>query len=91
MTEQTQTEKTVVRTKPWSRIETLSLAKGVKVPAGYTPAYYRKRASLAVLRSKDNTHYLVFNTQTGQSLQVSNTKEASKAMSKIRRGELTLA
>ena len=92
MTTETQaTDKSTVRTKPWSRVETLSLGKGIKVPAGYIPAYYRKRASLAVLRSKDNTHYLIFQTQTGQSLRVANTKEASKAMSSIRKGELALS
>ena len=80
-------KKVVVRAKPYSRTEVLpDLPRGVKLPKGYTPAYFRKRKSLAVLRAADRSHYLVFNTATGQSLQVTSTEEASKTMSAIRRG-----
>lgn len=76
------------RAKPGTRVESLpALAKGVKLPKGYTPAYFRKRKSLAVLRAVNSEHYLVFNINTGENIQVSSTKEASKTMSAIRRGE----
>jgi len=79
--------KATLRAKPGTRVETLpALARGVKLPAGYTPAYFRKRKTLAVLRAVDSSHYLIFNTTTGEKLQVSDTKEASKTMSAIRRG-----
>jgi hypothetical protein len=79
--------KAPLRAKPGTRVETLpALARGVKLPAGYTPAYFRKRKTLAVLRAVDSSHYLIFNTTTGEKLQVSDTKEASKTMSAIRRG-----
>jgi hypothetical protein len=67
-----------------TRTEALpALAKGVKLPAGYVPAYFRKRNSLAVLRSKTDRAYLVFDISTGFSREVKNTKEASILMSKI--------
>lgn len=87
MAKTTTMKKVVVRAKPYSRTEVLpDLPRGVKLPKGYTAAYFRKRKSLAVLRAADRSHYLVFNTATGQSLQVSSTEEASKTMSAIRRG-----
>ena len=79
--------KAPLRAKPGTRTETLpALARGVKLPAGYTPAYFRKRKTLAVLRADDSSHYLIFNTTTGEKMQVSDTKEASVTMSAIRRG-----
>lgn len=79
--------KPVLRAKPGTRVETLpALARGIKLPTGYTPAYFRKRKTLAVLRAVDSSHYLIFNTSTGEKMQVSDTKEASKTMSAIRRG-----
>jgi hypothetical protein len=70
------------RTKPGTRVETLPpLKRGVKLPNGYTPAYFRKRKTLAVLRAVDSAHYLVFNTSTGEKMQVASTKEASRFMS----------
>lgn len=81
------TGKKLVRVKPYTRTEQLpQLAKGVKLPKNYEPAYFRKRKTLAVLRALDKTHYLVFDTNTGKSIQVANTKEASQTMSAIRRG-----
>jgi hypothetical protein len=62
------------------------LSRGVKLPSGYTPAYFRKRKTLAVLRAVNSSHYLVFNTSTGDKLQVASTKEASRFMSQIRKG-----
>jgi len=86
------TKKVVVQTKPYTRVETLpALPKGVKLPSGYEPAYFRKRKTLAVLRAKDRSHYLVFNTSTGDKFQVPNTKEASKFMSDVRRGVRSFA
>ena len=75
------------RTKPGTRVETLPpLSRGVKLPSGYTPAYFRKRKTLAVLRAVNSSHYLVFNTSTGEKLQVASTKEASRFMSQVRKG-----
>ena len=80
--------KSPARAKPGTRVEQLpSLARGVKLPNGYTPAYFRKRKTLAVLRAVDSSHYLIFNTTTGEKMQVPNTKEASQTMSAIRRGQ----
>lgn len=77
----------VMRAKPNTRTEKLpSLSRGVKLPKGYTPAYFRKRKTLAVLRAVDSSHYLIFNTSTGEQMQVGSTKEASQTMSAIRRG-----
>lgn len=78
---------TTRRARPGTRVETLpALTRGVKLPKGYTPAYFRKRKTLAVLRPTDSSHYLIFNTSTGEQLQVASTKEASQLMSEIRRG-----
>lgn len=86
------TKKKLVRVKPYTRTEPLpELAEGVKLPTGYTPAYFRRRKTLAVLRAVDCTHYLVFDINTGKSVQVANTKEASQTMAAIRRGEKSLA
>lgn len=75
------------RAKPGTRVESLpALSRGVKLPKGYTPAYFRKRKTLAVLRPADSSHYLIFNTSTGEQVQVASTKEASQLMSEIRRG-----
>ena len=85
-------KKKLVRVKPYTRIEQLPLlAKGVKLPKNYEAAYFRKRKTLAVLRALDKTHYLVFDTNTGKSIQVANTKEASQTMSAIRRGSKSFA
>jgi hypothetical protein len=76
-----------LRTKPYTRVEKLpELPKGVKLPSGYEPAYYRKRKTLAVLRAANRSHYLIFDTKTGKKFQVATTKEASVLMSEIRRG-----
>lgn len=81
------TKKKLVRVKPYTRTESLpELGKGVKLPKNYEPAYFRKRKTLAVLRAVDKTHYLVFDTSTGKSIQVASTKEASQTMSAIRKG-----
>lgn len=80
--------KTPSRAKPGTRTEKLpDLPRGVKLPAGYTPAYFRKRKTLAVLRAVNSEHYLIFNTSTGEKIQVTTTKEASQLMSAIRKGE----
>ena len=81
------TKKKLVRVKPYTRIENLpTLGEGVEIPGGYVPAYFRKRKMLAVLRSTDRTHYLVFDMNTGDQLRVATCSEASATMSEIRRG-----
>jgi hypothetical protein len=91
VTEPTATKKKLVRVKPYTRTEDLpELAEGVTLPEGYVPAYFRKRKTLAVLRSVDRTHYLVFDTSTGNKMRVTSCKEASATMSEIRRGIKTL-
>jgi hypothetical protein len=86
------TKKVLVQTKPYTRVELLpALPKGVKLPSGYEPAYYRKRKTLAVLRATNRSHYLVFDTSTGKKIQVANTKEASVLMSELRRGTKSFA
>jgi hypothetical protein len=88
MTEVTAT----TRFKPGSRYEELpELGAGVSLPAGYTPAYCRRRAKLAVLRADDRTHYLVFSLKTGASVQVDDTKQACTLMKQIAKGQFTLA
>jgi hypothetical protein len=90
-TKPTATKKKLVRVKPYTRTEQLpELGKGVKLPTGYEPAYFRKRKTLAVLRAVDKTGYIVFDVSTGNSIKVLTTKEASQTMSAIRRGEKTL-
>lgn len=85
-------KKVLVQTKPYTRVETLpTLPKGVKLPSGYEPAYFRKRKTLAVLRAANRSHYLVFDISTGMKTQVANTKEASILMSELRRGKKKLA
>lgn len=88
----TATKKKLVRVKPYTRTESLpELGKGVRMPKNYEPAYFRKRKTLAVLRAVNKTHYLVFDTNTGKSIQVANTKEASQTMSAIRKGTKSFA
>jgi len=88
----TATKKVLVQTKPYTRVESLpALPKGVKLPSGYEPAYYRKRNTLAVLRAANRSHYLVFNISTGKKTQVANTKEASMLMSELNRGKKSSA
>jgi len=88
----TATKKVLVQTKPYTRVESLpALPKGVKLPSGYEPAYYRKRKTLAVLRAANRSHYLVFDISTGKKMQVANTKEASVLMSELSRGKKKLA
>ena len=83
--------KSPARAKPGTRIEQLPpLARGVKLPNGYKPAYFRKRKTLAVLRAVDSSHYLIFNTSTGEKIQVNTTKESSTTMSAIRLGQKKL-
>jgi len=86
------TTKKVMRARPYTRVEKLpELPKGVKLPSGYEPAYFRKRKALAVLRATNKSHYLIFQTTTGKKIQVANTEEASKIMSEIRRGVKSFA
>lgn len=87
------TKKKLVRVKPYTRVENQlpELGEGVELPAGYVPAYYRKRKSLVVLRSTDRSHYLVFDANTGDKLRVATCAEASSTMSEIRRGLKTFA
>lgn len=86
------TKKVPIQTKPYTRVESLpALPKGVKLPSGYEPAYYRKRKTLAVLRAANRSHYLVFDISTGKKTQVANTKEASVLMSELSRGKKKLA
>ena len=90
----TKSKSAATRWAPGTRLETLPpLPKGVKIPAGYVPAYFRKRHSLAVLRStKDKGKgLLVFDVTTGKSREVPNTKKASVLMSKIAKGTARLA
>lgn len=94
MTEKTAPTATVLadisKTKPFTRVEKLPrLGEGIQLPDGYTPAYFRKRHGLAVLRSKEDKHYLVFSVATGDFIKVVNTREASKTMAAIGRGEIT--
>lgn len=71
---------------PNTRLETLPrLPEGVKVPEGYVPAYYRKRASLAVLRALDGTGYKVLEVETGAIHDAKTTRETSKLMAEIGR------
>ena len=85
-------KKVLVQTKPYTRVESLpALPKGVKLPSGYEPAYFRKRKTLAVLRAANRSHYLVFDISTGKKMQVANTQEASTLMSELRRGKKSLA
>lgn len=80
------------RFKPGTRQEELpELSAGIHLPAGYTPAYCRRRAKLAVLRAHDRTHYLVFSLKTGASIRVDDTKQACTLMKQIAKGQYTLA
>lgn len=86
------TKKKLVRVKPYTRTEELpELGKDIELPAGYVPAYFRKRKTLAVLRAVDTRTYLVFDTQTGKSLKADTCAQASAMMSEIRRGLLNFA
>lgn len=88
----TATAKKMLRAKPYTRVEKLpELPKGVKLPSGYEPAYFRKRKNLAVLRAANKSHYLIFQTTTGKKIEVASTEEASKLMSEIRRGVKSFA
>ena len=74
-----------------TRVETLpELPKGVKIPTGYTPAYFRKRQHLAVLRADKNKHYLVFDIETGKRREVKSTNAAAILMSQVSNGEARL-
>lgn len=76
-----------VAAKPRTRVESLpKLAEGVEIPAGYVPAYFRKRHGLLVLRAAEGKGYLVFSTKTGESIAAANTRETSKLMSAIGKG-----
>ena len=79
------------RIKKW-RVETLpTLPEGVEVPAGYTPAYFRKRHGLATLRGADNKSYLVFQVNTGKTIEVKNSRDASHVMAEIARGKISFS
>ena len=84
-------EKAPQRWAPNTRVEELpALPKGIKIPTGYVPAYFRKRKGLAVLRSEKNKHYLIFDINTGKTRQAESTKETSILMSKIAHGTARL-
>lgn len=79
------------RPAPRTRVELLpKLDKGIKLPAGYTPAYYRKRQHLAVLRANNNRHYLVFDVTTGKYRQTPTTNSAAILMGKVSHGTARL-
>lgn len=78
------------RAKPGARVEEIP-DLGVALPEGYTPAYFRRRKKLALLRADDRTHYVIFDIATGASMRVDDTKQACRLMSQIRKGEVTLA
>jgi hypothetical protein len=83
----TETATATVAAKPRTRTETIPrLAEGVELPAGYVPAYHRKRHGLLVLRATEGKGYLVFSTKTGESIAAANTRETSKLMSAIGKG-----
>jgi hypothetical protein len=76
-----------VAAKPRTRVETApKLAEGIELPAGYVPAYFRKRHGLLVLRATEGKGYLVFSVKTGESIPAANTRETSKLMSAIGKG-----
>ena len=95
MTENIETTQTTPETatapvaaKPRTRVENLpKLGEGVSLPEGYTPAYFRKRHGLLVLRAVDaKNDYLVFSVKTGEFIKVKNTRESSKLMAAIGKG-----
>jgi hypothetical protein len=80
------------KTKHRTRVVALPrLGHGIEIPAGFTPAYFRKRKGLAMLRSDSSKSYLVFSIVTGQFIEVRNTREASRTMSAIAKGEKTFS
>lgn len=82
-----ETATATVAAKPRTRVESLpKLGEGIEIPAGYVPAYHRKRHGLLVLRSTEGKGYLVFSTKTGESIAAANTRETSKLMSAIGKG-----
>lgn len=84
-------EKVQKRWAPNTRVEELpALPKGIKIPTGYVPAYFRKRKGLAVLRSVKDKHYLIFDINTGKSRPAESTKQTSILMSKIAKGTARL-
>jgi hypothetical protein len=81
-----------VPVKNRTRTETVpKLGPGVELPAGYVPAYYRKRHGLLVLRTAEQKDYLVFSIKTGEFVSVRNTREASNLMAAIARGLKSLS
>lgn len=83
-----------IKTPKWHRIETHvpELADGVTVPEGYEIAYSRIRVKLLVLR-RVGTHgdYLVMDTQTGETMPATNTKETATIMRQIRESRTAVA
>jgi hypothetical protein len=75
--------------KPRTRVEpTPRLPEGIALPEGYAPAYFRKRHGLLVLRAVDaRNDYLVFSVKTGEYIKVKNTRESSKLMAAIGKGQ----
>jgi hypothetical protein len=81
----------VTRPAPRTRVELLpKLVKGIKLPAGYTPAYYRRRQHLAVLRADNSSHYLIFDVTSGKSRQTPTTHSAALLMSAVSHGTARL-
>jgi len=75
-----------IKAAPKTRVESLPrLPEGVQLPEGYVPAYYRKRASLAVLRALDGSGYKVLEVQTGIIHDAKTTRETSRLMAQIGR------
>ena len=85
------TTKEVTRIAPRTRVELLpTMSKGIKLPAGYTPAYYRKRQHLAVLRADNSSHYLIFDVTTGKFRQTPTTSTAAALMTAVTNGTARL-
>lgn len=79
------------RAKPYTRTDSeLPLGEGVKLPKNFEVAYKRTRIKALVLRGLgDNKKtYIVFNAETGASLEASGTKEACAITTGLRKGSV---
>lgn len=78
------------RAKPYTRTDAeLPLGEGVALPKNFEVAYKRTRIKALVLRgTKDKKSYLVFNAETGASLEASGTKEACSITTGLRKGSV---
>lgn len=59
------------------------LPENFTTPEGTTPAYVRKRAGLVVCRKDDRSGYVVVDTRTGKSHEVSSTVEARELTNEL--------